>query len=402
MDSILNAISKLELPAKQKVWIGFSGGLDSTVLLHACLTALGSSRCHALHVDHQLNTSSSRWVAHCKTVAQRWDLSLSVETVEVADGNVEQQARLSRYAIFRQRLGLGEYLFTAHHRDDDRETLFWQLFTGRALIGIPSHRPFGDGTLCRPLLHIEKQEIEAYARRNGLTWVEDESNTDTSFDRNWLRHELIPQIAGRFPQAKDRIFELKLATLPVAKRKPMDLNDSTLSIEKIRTWLIAYEVNPPTTVLREILLQADAQADANPEIKVADGFFVRRYRAQLYCVPTFEMFQPLQVTVGESVSLSNGTLTWESATEGFRQGHTLLCTNRSHLSKDHRVIKQGVIHKRLGNLFQESAIPLWLRDGWPVMCEQDSVVSLVSVINDTTAPSWQTSHGFVPRWQPYE
>ena len=96
---------------------------------------------------------------------------------------MEQQARLSRYAIFRNQLEPRETLLTAHHRDDDIETLFWQMFTGRAMIGIPTQRRLGTGTVSRPLLKVKKQEMEAYAKQRGLTWIEDESNADTQFDR---------------------------------------------------------------------------------------------------------------------------------------------------------------------------------------------------------------------------
>ncbi len=402
MCSILNAISELDLPSKTKIWIAYSGGLDSTVLLHACVKVLGSARCRALHVNHQLSPKSGQWVEHCAKIARQWDVELRVDTVDVSRGNIEQQARLSRYAIFKQHLGESAHLLTAHHRNDEIETLSWQLLTGRATIGIPQRRRMNQGTLLRPLLDIEKHEIETYAKHNDLVWVEDESNTDTSFDRNWLRHELLPQIFSRFPQTKDRILELKQATLKVTKREPLECKTDVLTVEELRSWLLAYELNPPNSVLQEILVQINAQADANPEIKVADGFFVRRFRDHLYLVPDCEVFDPLVVKAGESMRLSNGTLTWEERAEGFSRGYSMTCTNRTHLPSDRRMIRQGDLHKKFTNLFQEFSIPPWRRDGWPILCDGEAVVSLVDIATDTHANGWKTSQAFVPRWNPQD
>lgn len=402
MCPVLVVLTALELPANSKIWIAYSGGLDSSVLLHASVQIFGAPRIRALHINHQLSSSVDRWVEHCVRTAYQWNVDLTVDKVEVSSGNLEHQARLSRYAMFRQHVGADEFLFTAHHRDDDIETLTWQLFTGRAMIGIPESRPFGSGTLWRPLLSVEKQKLETYAKQHELTWIEDESNTDTSFDRNWIRQEFLPQIQKRFPQGKHRILELKRPTLPLVKREPLELPEQELTIEDIRAWLLAYEVNPPTTVLREIQLQINSKADANPEIKVGDDLFVRRYRKRLHLVSVHEEFTPLTIEVGKPIQLSNGNLTWKKSKQGFKEGHTLLCTNRLHLKRDQRSIKDGGIHKKLAKLFQDSSIPPWLRDGWPVLCEGDSVVSLVDVAMDTTSGRGRKSRVLVPTWLPFE
>lgn len=401
MCPVLEALTALELPANSKIWIAYSGGLDSTVLLHTSVQVFGSLRIRALHVNHQLSSSSDRWVEHCLRTAEQWNVDLTVDRVEVSTGNLEHQARLSRYSMFRQRVGADEFIFTAHHRDDDIETLIWQLFTGRAMIGIPENRSFGSGTLRRPLLHVERQDLEAYAKQHELSWIEDESNTDTSFDRNWIRHKFLPQLQNRFPQGKHRILDLKRATLPLVKREPMELSDQELTIEDIRAWLLAYEINPSTTVLKQVQLQINAKVDANPEIKVADGLFVRRYRKRLYVVPAYEEFKPLTIEVGQLIQLSNGILTWKNSTQGFEEGQILLCTNRLHLERDQRSIKDGEMNKKLAKLFQESSIPPWLRDGWPVLCEGEMVVSLVDIAMDLAAQGEQKSQVLVPKWHPF-
>jgi len=399
---VLEALTALEHPVNSKIWIAYSGGLDSTVLLHASVQVFGAPRCRAIHINHQLSSSSDRWVEHCVRTANQWNVDLTVDKVEVSSGNLEYQARLSRYSMFRQHIGADEFLFTAHHRDDDIETLVWQLFTGRAMIGIPESRPLGPGTLWRPLLKTEKHELEAYAKQHELTWIEDESNKDTSFDRNWIRHKFLPQLQQRFPQGKHRILDFKQSTLPLVKREPLELPGQELTIEDIRAWLLAHEVNSPTTVLSEIQLQINARADANPEIEVGRGLFVRRYRKRLHLVRVHEEFSPLTIEVGKPIQLSNGNLTWKNSTQGFEEGHTLLCTNRLHLKRDQLAIKDGGMHKRLAKLFQESSIPPWLRDGWPVLCEGETVVSLVDIATDTSAGGGRTSRALLPTWHPYD
>ena len=402
MCPVLEALTALELPANSKIWIAYSGGLDSTVLLHASVQVFGAPQIRALHVNHQLSSASDRWIEHCLRTAHQWDVDLNVDEVEVSSGNLEYQARMARYAIFRQHVGQDEYLLMAHHRNDDIETLIWQLFTVRAMIGIPERRPLGSGTILRPLLKTNKQELETYANQRELNWIDDDSNSDTSFDRNWIRHKFLPQLQKRFPQGKHRILDLKQATLPLVKRQPLELPDEELTVEDIRAWLLAYEVNPPTSVVKEIQLQINARTDANPEIKVADGLFVRRYRKKLHLVPVYEEFKPLTIEVGRPIHLSNGVLTWKNSTEGFEEGRALLCTNRLHLKNDQRSIKDGGMHKKLANLFQESSIPPWLRDGWPVLCGGGSVVSLVDVAINTTAGEGRKMQGLVPTWHPFE
>ena len=402
MSPVLEALSTLELPANSKIWIAYSGGLDSTVLLHACVQVYGAPCIRALHINHQLSSSSDLWVEHCLQTANQWDVDLTVDKVEIAPGNLEHQARLSRYSMFRQRVGATELLFTAHHRDDDIETLTWQLLTGRAMIGIPESRPFGSGTLRRPLLNVRRQELEAYAKQHELTWIEDESNLDTRFDRNWLRHKFLPQLQQRFPQGMNRILDFKRSPLPSVKREPLELTDQEPTTADVRAWLLAYEVNPPTTVLKEILLQMKARADANLEIKVANGLFVRRYRKRLHLVPVYEAFSPLTIEVGRPIQLSNGHLTWKNSSHGFDEGHTMLCTNRLHLKCEQHSIKDGGVHKKLTNLFQESSIPPWLRDGWPVLCEGESVVSLVDIATNKTSGDRQVSRSLMPTWHPFD
>ncbi|WP_160286065.1 tRNA lysidine(34) synthetase TilS [Pseudomonas knackmussii] len=192
-----------------RAWrIGLSGGLDSVVLLHA-LARLAETEelppISAIHVHHGLQAVADAWPAHCQVNCDALGVPLVVERVRVEPGaSLEQEARRARFAAFESHLGEGECLLTAQHRDDQAETLLFRLLRGagvRGLAGIPVVRSLGRGLLLRPLLDISRAELESYAREQGLQWVEDPSNGDTNFARNYLRQRVIPVLAERWPQA---------------------------------------------------------------------------------------------------------------------------------------------------------------------------------------------------------
>jgi len=203
--------------------LGLSGGLDSVVLLHA-MTGLrersgGSLRLRALHINHQLQEQSATWAQDCANLCE--SLAVEFSSVEVtinASAGIENAARQARYSEFEAALRKDEELLLAHHRDDQMETLLLRLIRGsgsRGLSGIPASRELGRelggdkgrekgrdkgrGRLVRPLLEIDREELLEYAEAAKLSWVEDSSNEDESFDRNYCRHTLLPLIEARWP-----------------------------------------------------------------------------------------------------------------------------------------------------------------------------------------------------------
>ncbi|AMA45037.1 tRNA lysidine(34) synthetase TilS [Pseudomonas alabamensis] len=189
-------------------YVAFSGGLDSTVLLHA-LTLQRAQRptpvIRALHIHHGLQPAADAWPAHCQRVCEDLGVPLDIVHVQVAPGaSLEQAARDARYQAFATVLGPGDALFTGQHRDDQAETLLFRLLRGagvRGLAGMPRQRPLGRGTLVRPLLGHGRAELLAHATEAGLSWIEDPSNDDTAFDRNFLRAQVLPVMEQRWPRA---------------------------------------------------------------------------------------------------------------------------------------------------------------------------------------------------------
>jgi tRNA(Ile)-lysidine synthase len=188
--------------------IAFSGGLDSTVLLHL-LAQLAKTEAlpalSAIHVHHGLQAVADAWPEHCRSVCDALAVPLRIVHVQVQAGaSLERAAREARYGAFAEATHAGEVLLTGQHRDDQAETLLFRLLRGagvRGLSGMPRQRSLGGGHLLRPLLDVSRIELEAYAAQQQLSWIEDPSNQDRQFSRNYLRHQVFPALTARWPQA---------------------------------------------------------------------------------------------------------------------------------------------------------------------------------------------------------
>ncbi|WP_285421983.1 tRNA lysidine(34) synthetase TilS [Pseudomonas sp. efr-133-TYG-23] len=185
--------------------IAFSGGLDSTVLLHLLANAKPLVPLSAVHIHHGLQAAADAWPSHCQSVCDYLGVPLRVMRVQVPSGaSLERAARDARYQAFAEVIGAGEVMLTAQHREDQAETLLFRLLRGagvRGLAAMPVHRPLAGGHLVRPLLGVSRAELEAYAVEHQLQWIADPSNADTRFSRNYLRHRVFPILTERWPQA---------------------------------------------------------------------------------------------------------------------------------------------------------------------------------------------------------
>ena len=202
-------LTRLNARTASACWVAFSGGVDSHVLLHAL-----AARRHelamplgAVHVDHGLHGHSPAWAEHCRQVCA----DLGVEYARLAGDarpapgeSPEAAARALRYGLLADWLPAGALLLSAHHQDDQAETLLLQLLRGagpKGLSAMPGAAPLGRGTLLRPLLDCGRADLLAYARAQRLDWLEDPSNADTRLDRNFLRQRLLPELKTRWPAA---------------------------------------------------------------------------------------------------------------------------------------------------------------------------------------------------------
>ncbi len=191
--------------------VAFSGGLDSTALLHALVkdAAVRASGLRAVHVHHGLQTQADAWATHCDEVCGQLEVGLEIARVAVdrsGGEGLEAAARKARHLAFSEHLRPGEVLVTAHHRDDQAETFLLRALRGSGVDGLSAMRPwrpFAGGRQWRPLLDTPHQVLRAYALQHGLSWIEDPSNQDPVHDRNFLRSRILPLLRERWPHASD-------------------------------------------------------------------------------------------------------------------------------------------------------------------------------------------------------
>ncbi len=209
----LQKLSALEKKT-EKYLIAYSGGVDSHVLLHLCSQLKNSpagfeQSFSAVYIDHGLSSHSKKWGKHCQHICFELDIPLTIIEVDAAPKNgqsPEASARTARYQAYGQLLDDNECLLTAQHLDDQAETLLLQLLRGsgtKGLSAMPRVKPFSKGYLCRPILDYRKLDILDYAKQHQLQWIEDESNEDERFDRNYLRQTVLPILEKRWPAAKE-------------------------------------------------------------------------------------------------------------------------------------------------------------------------------------------------------
>lgn len=301
----------------QPLFVALSGGVDSMLLLEA----ISRLQCPVtvIHVHHGLQTSADEWVDFCAAQASCRELPFMCERVTVAaTGGIEAAARVARYRAFARHVGSGSLLL-AQHRDDQAETLLERLTRGAGVDGLAAMAPrrrHGAMTLVRPLLAVARADIEALARRWRLDWIEDPSNQDSRFTRNWLRHELLPCWEARVPAIKQRL-ATSAAHLQQAARLQDDLAGIDLQqllaadagdccglpvpglpitrLQKLaayrrhnllRYWLASREpYRPGADVLQRIDAEVlGAGRDRQPRLALSNGV-LSRYRQRLYWLP---------------------------------------------------------------------------------------------------------------------
>lgn len=398
----------LHVPASTSLCVALSGGLDSTVLLHA-LAALRHEyplTLSAVHIDHGLHRDSAHWAASCAQFCRSLDVPLRVQRVEVrrqqGDG-LEAAARRARYAAIAGLVPPGASLITAHQADDQAETLLLQLLRGAGvagLAGMAGQRQMGTITLLRPLLDVSRAALTDYATRHDLRWIEDPSNSNDQLRRNFLRAEILPRLSERWPEART---SLTRAANHAAEAQELldemaqqDLTVCTagdaghvqaLSIpgmlalsaarqrNLLRYWLRHMKFQVPDTrkldEMQVLLMQTSRSRHACVR---CSAFEVWRYRDQLVAVPTqpapSEMLDlawnpqsPIEIegvgrlhaepVTGEGLAcgqIAGGALHIRLR----RGGEALQLPGRTH-------------HHRLKKLLQEAAVPPWERARLPLL-----------------------------------
>lgn len=414
---------------KSRLILAYSGGLDSQVLLHllAPLCQDLNLPLTAVHVHHGLNAKADQWAAFCQAQCQLRQVDFSLRYVKLAQAhNIEQQARTLRYQVLAEFVSTPEtVLVTAHHADDQLETLLLALKRGAGLTGlasIPAVRSFAAGKLLRPLLTLSRQQLQDYAVAAQLTWIEDDSNQNIAFDRNFLRQQVTPilkqrwptllQTVGRSTQHLQQALALANFYTDDAIAKCVDNNRINLQVLSdyhplqqdlvLRRWLNQAGLNPETQWLNTLKQQViHAKADAMPLLQLGTRQ-IRRYQQWLYCLaelPEIVLNTKITLKVGEDWQWPGlGQFCWYQAptnnalpVSGINSEFTLALGLLSSRFKP-----TGCPGKPLKQWFKLWQVPPWQRSRVPLLFnngELQLVAGYASAYSANQATAWLS-------WQP--
>jgi tRNA(Ile)-lysidine synthase len=414
MQSLFNAVKKFccDHGFDHTYFLAFSGGLDSTVLLHLLLNirSLYPIKLRVIHIHHGLSENASAWAEHCEKLCSDFSIDCTVMRIDAKSTvgeSPEEVARERRYAVFQSLMQPQDILLTAHHQDDQAETILLQLFRGAGPKGLAAMSPlikWASGFLARPLLAFSRSELQAYAEHYQLQWIDDESNNNLNFTRNFIRHEVLALLKKRWPSIQKTLSRTAEhcaeAQQLIENFSQQDLTHcrgsqpNTLSVKKIlafdvsrqrqviRLWLQQHNFPIPSTrkmqhILHDLL---QARVDKTPHITWGQ-VELRRYRDDIYVMKQLEKYdnsirlfwdfkQPLSLpnamTLNATPVVGQGLRAdVPSVSVQFRQGsEACRLPGRKH-------------HHLLKNLFQEWGVPTWERDRVPLLFVEQELAVVV-------------------------
>lgn len=413
------------LPQTERYWISYSGGMDSHVLLHAiCVLRdrhlISVRDCddavHAVHINHGLSTNAEKWEQHCEITCKQLAVSfhhVSVNANPPVGESPEAAARKARYQAISAFIQKGDCLLTAHHQDDQAETLLIQLLRGagpHGLASMPLYTSFKDGLHARPLLTFTRNQLLAYAKQNGLRWINDETNLDTKVTRNFIRHDVLPVLRSRWPNVTktlarsakhcgdaafliDKQGLIDLQGLSTETKSVIDINKLMLLDDRrrrnvIRVWLRQLEFPLPSAIQLERLLN-DALGGNNDSAASLcwQGVEIRRYRNFLFAQHSKSEFDSAIIMDWDmddesELVLPDGRLTSSLV---YGQGISYETCQSGRISVRYRQggekckLPAQRFSKRLKQLFQEKGIPPWQRDRTPLLFVGEKLAAVIGL-----------------------
>ncbi|WJV59352.1 tRNA lysidine(34) synthetase TilS [Pectobacteriaceae bacterium C111] len=413
--------------------VAYSGGLDSSVLLNL-MTRIRQQHhisLRAVYVHHGLNPLADSWAEHCRQQCQRWQVPFDVLHVDVdaRQKGIEAAAREARYQALKNHLLPGEALLTAQHLDDQSETFLLALKRGSGPAGLASmaeHSSSNGHVLLRPLLTFSRTQLEAYAQTQQLSWIEDDSNGDDRFDRNFLRLHVLPLLKQRWPHFLSAVArsaalcaeqEQLLDELLAESLQAISDADGALYIDALmplsparrfallRRWIAKQGAKMPSRDQLQRVWQevAMSKQDAEPQLQLGN-VQVRRFRQQLYLLPRMD-------------SLKSCILPWQLASSSLvlpdGLGCLMLASHGTHVRSPRegeqvtvRFMAQGKIHivgrqhgRQIKKLWQEMGVPPWQRERTPLLFYNEQIIAAVGVFITMEGQVQHGEDGWHIDWQ---
>jgi len=417
-------------PVVKSYIVGFSGGADSTALLHAISTIQNQLDVpvSAVHVNHDLHDDADLWQLQCETFCRQNGIELVCLRIKLehrSGKGLEAEARHLRYEAISALLKPGDCLLTAHHADDQAETLLLNLMRGSGVDGLsamPESRPLGRGVLQRPLLGFQNNALREYLGDNNIAWTEDPSNQYLNHDRNFVRHEVIPLLEKRWPEVSKRLLLTHKAMTDARKLLErladeylgqylshpfvLRINSQLLDEQElfklvIRRW-IKQSGSPSMPVYRlESFFEQLRQAGNDHKTAVAWGeCSLHLFKQQLWLQTAREVLPcPSREWPPGHNKLDLGRDVGQLVLEGEASPPGNFSVGARANMKE-TGISQGTHHKSLKNLFQTAGIPPWLRDCIPLCELDDELVAMGDWCFDERFASWLAENNLRLSWQP--
>ncbi|MEE9331740.1 MAG: tRNA lysidine(34) synthetase TilS [Methylophilaceae bacterium] len=419
------------------ILIAYSGGLDSSVLLHALYQLQTEIPMHlrVMHVNHGLSEHADSWVSFCKKICADLSLPLNVHQVQVDQNSglgTEAAARNVRYHALES--ASADFICLGHHQDDQAETLLLQLARGSGVKGLAGMAEVNaECKLLRPFLNVRYAELVAYATQHQLRWIEDESNKDVAFDRNFMRHEIVPALRKRYPNITKTLARSALHMADASEiMNDLAMLDSELVLDKghqygalrlgalnvlskarqrslIRWWLASNQVSMPSAALSQQILQQfqSPRTDTAIKIKVADNLFIRRFRGLGYLV--HETVSPTPINLrwqDEAVIVlpdRSRLFFVKKIGEGFayqRGGNDIQLRVKYREGGERFKPTIGRPRRGLKYILQSVDMPPWQRELLPLIFMDETLVMIPNVAVDADMKASSDEMGLRVSWQP--
>jgi tRNA(Ile)-lysidine synthase len=421
----------------RRIVIGYSGGIDSHVLLHLCAFQPEiKNKVTAVYIHHGLQQAAGDWGEHCRQqcLILGVDFKMIRVNAEAMPGDSpEAAARNARYSALQGLLEPGDVLLLAQHREDQMETVLLQLFRGSGVQGLaamPVCAVFGRGLMLRPLLDVAKKEIQQYAARHELHWVDDPSNQSCDFDRNYLRNQVVPLLKQRWPSLDMTVARSARHCGDAARllgdwagqalEAIVDPRDRSLSISAwsqfnshqgnwlLRQWLRMLGLRPPSQAILKSLVEQliHAKDTADPQI-FTQGYYIRKYRRKLFCISEAYFCKELDVRQWDRrdvvFEMMNGyKLTRIESSAGIdkRLWDARVVTVGNRVGGEKIKIPGRAGHHCLKKLYQEAGIPPWDRDLRPLVYLNGRLAAVAGLWVAEWAWSLREGDCYRLLWQP--
>jgi len=371
-----------------KYVIAYSGGVDSQVLLHA-FAAIIPEKVVAYHVNHGISSNAENWESFCRNTAESLGVEFKVSHFHLKDeSNLEDKARVARYGAFASLVDNEKVaLVTGHHLDDQAETFFLNLMRGSGLDGLsamPMRKSFASGFHVRPFLGVSKEDLTEYAVLNDLEWVEDESNKDSTYDRNFIRNQVMPLLKTRWSHAASNIGS-SIKHIQEAKEyvdskvENFDYSSDKLKIENLvdleqyekiqvlRKWVYFNLGKSASQNMINYILNCILNAKDDAKMKWEQkNYFITRFNGTLYFVNK----ETKKIVLNDILKKGNIVVP-----------DTASITVKKRVNGEKIKVK-GDFHKEVKKIFQEMKIPVWERDEMLFVYFDDELVSVGGVINN--------------------